>query len=244
MEPAEELAKIILIQKDYNKGEVFRSSGQFDMIMRQATGIAKAPFVVDYIKLLLESEKKIALFGFHHEVYNIWAEKLAQYNPVFYTGRENTRKKRLAFNNFVNGDSRVIVFSLRTSAGLDGVQKVCRTVVFGELDWSPGIHTQCIGRLDRPGQTKQVIALYLVTNNGSDPVMMDVLGLKRDQADGIVLNKKVAVDLKDLQVNENYIKKLANDMLLRRGYTEKTIQDMKDEWDKKNKKAEIILERN
>ena len=48
---------------------------------------------------------------------------------------------------------------------------VRRTVVSGELDWSPGVHEQCIGRVARDGQT--------------DPVVADVLGVKRGQIEGV-----------------------------------------------------------
>lgn len=34
---------------------------------------------------------------------------------------------------------------------VDGFQKVCRTVVFAELDWSPGGSEQCMGRVFRDG---------------------------------------------------------------------------------------------
>jgi SNF2 family DNA or RNA helicase len=57
--------------------------------------------------------------------------------------------------------------------------------VFGELDWSPGVHEQCIGRVHRDGQTEKVVAYYLVSDRGSDPVVADVLGLKRAQIEGV-----------------------------------------------------------
>jgi hypothetical protein len=57
--------------------------------------------------------------------------------------------------------------------------------VFGELDWSPQVHYQVIGRLRRPGQPDQVTAHYLHTNEGSDPVLLETLGIKSDQSRGI-----------------------------------------------------------
>jgi hypothetical protein len=44
--------------------------GDFDWKMRQATGIAKAPYVAEFVKLLLESEQKVVLFGWHRDVYD------------------------------------------------------------------------------------------------------------------------------------------------------------------------------
>ena len=78
------------------------------------------------------------------------------------------------------------MISLRAGAGLDGLQySGCRTIVFGELDWSPGVHEQNIGRVHRDGQPDPVVAYYLVADDGADPIMVETLGLKQDQVDGI-----------------------------------------------------------
>lgn len=74
----------------------------------------------------------------------------------------------------------------RMAEGIDGLQHRGSTVVFGELDWSPGIHEQCVGRVQREGQTRPVFAYYVVSQVGSDPVVADMLGLKQAQADGVL----------------------------------------------------------
>ena len=48
------------------------------------------------------------------------------------------------------------------------------------------MHEQVIGRLDREGQTEQVTAIYLNSEDGSDPPMVDLLGIKASQSTGIV----------------------------------------------------------
>lgn len=58
-------------------------------------------------------------------------------------------------------------------------------MVCGELDWSPAVHEQAIGRVHRDGQGDPVVAYFLVSDEGSDPVVLDVLGLKRGQLEGI-----------------------------------------------------------
>ncbi|MDI7181059.1 hypothetical protein QMO16_29155, partial [Klebsiella pneumoniae] len=68
------------------RGEKMRAAGEFDQLVRQATGVAKAPYVAEFVRLLLESGQQVLLFGWHREVYSIWREKLADYNPVMYTG--------------------------------------------------------------------------------------------------------------------------------------------------------------
>ena len=62
---------------------------------------------------------------------------------------------------------------------------MCSVGVYGELDWSPGVHEQVEGRLHREGQIAPALFYYLHTNEGSDPVMLDVLGVKEGQSHGI-----------------------------------------------------------
>ncbi len=98
----------------------------------------------------------------------------------------STSQKNAAAEAFMSGKTDLLVISLRSGAGLDGLQARCCTVVFGELDWSPGVHHQVIGRLDREGQTRPVTALLLVAEDGSDPPMMEVLGLKASEAHQVI----------------------------------------------------------
>ena len=55
---------------------------------------------------------------------------------------------------FISGKTKVFVMSLRTGAGLDGLQEKCSTIVHEELDWSPGVHEQCRGRYFRDGRQR------------------------------------------------------------------------------------------
>ncbi|MBE0508592.1 MAG: hypothetical protein IBX50_18055 [Marinospirillum sp.] len=104
--------------------------------------------------------------------------------------------------------------SLRSGAGVDGLQHVCSTVVFGELDFTPGVHLQCIGRVDRDDQPDPVYVFYALVNYGSDPVILDVLGLKDDQAHGI---QNPGKRKSDRQTDGDRIKKMATAWLHSRG---------------------------
>lgn len=166
--------------------EAGRAARELDLKMRQLTGIAKARSVAAYVRLLLRDCPRVLLTGWHREVYSIWERELAEFAPVLYTGSETAAGKSRSVEAFTNGESRVMMISLRSGVGLDGLQHHCQDVVFGELDWSPQVHYQIIGRLRRPGQREQVTAHYLHTNGGSDPVLLETLGVKADQGRGIV----------------------------------------------------------
>lgn len=178
----------LLVSREASREELFQLSGEFEWQMRRATGVAKAPFVAEFAKSILETGEQIVLFGWHHDVYDIWRERLEEFNPIFYTGKESPAKKLLAKQAFLDGTSRVLVMSLRSGAGLDGLQTASHIAIFGELDWSPTMHDQCIGRLRRDGMNEEepVVAYYLISENGSDPMVADVLNVKRGQSEPFI----------------------------------------------------------
>ncbi len=212
-----ELAKIILDRAGGSSQDRWEASGQFDMLMRQATGIAKAPYVADFVKMLVESDQKVLLYGWHREVYTIWENKFgfADIKSVFFTGKETPKQKHAAKEAFVNGEAQVMIMSLRAGQGVDGLQHVCNTVVFGELDWSPGVMEQCTGRLFRDGQKNNVSSYYLIADDGADPIIADVLGVKREQGEGIRNPDHPVVERLSPDRVKN-LKSLAEDFLKRR----------------------------
>ena len=183
LDVAARLARKTLTGAFTERGQAAR---EFDLMLRMATGVSKAKFVADYVRILLEAGERVLLAGWHRDVYEIWLKELADYKPVMYTGSESATQKEAAKRAMLTGDSNLMVISLRSGVGLDGLQKVCSTVVFGELDWSPQVHDQVIGRIDRDGQEEEVTSIFLVSDGGSDPPMVDLLGLKGEQARGIV----------------------------------------------------------
>lgn len=177
------LAQRVLSGSFMERGQAAR---ELDMMARHETGVAKAAGVAELIRMLVESGLKVLAAGWHRDVYDAWMAALADLKPMLYTGSESAAAKRRTKNAFINGDCPLVFMSLRSGAGVDGLQQVCHTAVIGEFDWSPQVHKQFIGRLRRPGQAEQVDAIYAHTNGGSDPVLVEMLGLKASQSAGIV----------------------------------------------------------
>jgi SNF2 family DNA or RNA helicase len=159
---------------------------ELELLMRQTTGVAKAAGIAQYAKRLLEAGVPLLLVGWHRDVYEIWLKELTNHCPAMYTGSESDIQKTESVRRFVQGETNVFILSLRSGAGLDGLQYRCSTILFGELDWSPKVHEQIIGRLNREGQKEKITVVYLNSEEGSDPVMLDVLGVKQSQSDKII----------------------------------------------------------
>lgn len=181
---AQELAALILAPET-KPDRRFTTGGELDWRMRRATGLAKAPFVAAFVRMLLESERKVLLAGWHRDVYDVWNEIFtkADVGSVMYTGSESPAAKEKAKKMFVEYDwCRVMMMSLRSGVGIDGIERSgCRVAVFGELDWSPGVHTQLLGRLNRGDHRDPVLGYYVTCDFGSDPIILETQGVKRGQ---------------------------------------------------------------
>lgn len=174
----------------------------------------------DYFGFELDGDHLFLLDDFTvvHNCYDIWLERLKEFNPLLYTGTESAAAKAAAFEQFVAGDCRVLIMSLRSGAGLDGLQNVSSTLVFGELDWSPGVHRQAIGRLGRPGQTRGVLAYFCVTNDGSDPVILDTLSIKQMESDRLIEPElQGTAAAVEERTSAQHIKRLAASLIERAG---------------------------
>ncbi len=151
---------------------------------RQATGVAKAPYVCQFVRALLESGEAVLLFAHHHDVMDVYREELKAFSPGFITGRETGAAKDRALERFMTGKTNLCCVSLRAASGLNLQRATC--VVFGELDWSPAVHSQAEDRAHRIGQEDSLLCYYLVSPQGSDAVMQEALGLKVSQFVGLM----------------------------------------------------------
>ena len=156
---------------------------------RQATGCAKAPYVAAFVRSLLDGGEKVLLFAHHHRVMDMYKKEFKGRRPVFITGRESEAQKDAALNAFMQGKTDLCVISLRSASGLNLQRATC--VVFGELDWSPAVHSQAEDRAHRIGQEDSLLCYYLVSPRGSDQEMQQALGLKVSQFTGIMGDKPV-----------------------------------------------------
>lgn len=176
-----------------------RTARMIETETRKATGIAKSPYVAEFVLSLLDAGERVVVYAHHHDVHDEIVDRIERrdrsshkadgYRPVRISGRESTQEKADAIRKFSEGESRVAVVALRTAAGIDGLQRNGTCVVFAELDWSPAIHSQCEDRLQRIGVDESIESLlcyYLVSSAGSDESMQSALGLKVGQFVGLM----------------------------------------------------------
>lgn len=174
------------------KGDVstiFQNHRELDWRLRQATGIAKARSVAEFVRMLVSSGETVLMAGWHRAFWDIIEKELKDLGIAFVTGEESAQQKNDSIEKFKRGEVKILGTSLRSIAGVDGLQYCCSCVVIGELDWSYKPIEQIITRVDRPGQNENVSVYFLVVDSGSDPFILETLDVKEGQSSGILDGK-------------------------------------------------------
>lgn len=141
---------------------------------RMAAGMAKVPYIVEFVNEMMENEEPVVIFCHHLSVHAALKEKLAEFKPVEIIGGQSEMQRQLAIDQFQEGKTRLMVAGLR--AGNVGISLTKASyVIFAELDWSPAIHRQAEDRLHRIGQKKTVFAYYLEGKGTLDEKIVGVL---------------------------------------------------------------------
>ena len=180
---------------------------------RQATGLAKAPYVAQFVRALIEGGEKVLLFAHHHQVMDLYQKELKAFSPAFITGRETSAQKDRSVERFMSGRTDLCCISLRAASGLNLQRASC--VVFGELDWSPAVHSQAEDRAHRMGQTDSILCYYLVAKGGSDQDVQDALGLKVSQFVALMGDQPQAQETlnENTQYAQQYVERLIQRLL-------------------------------
>lgn len=175
-EMAKENAAYEAVYKDKVKSlkeAKFKSFGELSRL-RKEMGVKKLPYVVEYVKEILENSEdplsKVVIFGHHTEVLEKLYEAMKKYTPVIITGKTNESDRQKAITLFKDKNKcRVFIGSMGAAGtGVDGLQNNCNTVVFAELDWTPSLVEQAEARLARIGQTLPVFVYHIVADGSID----------------------------------------------------------------------------
>ncbi|MFA5378051.1 MAG: DEAD/DEAH box helicase [Dehalococcoidia bacterium] len=141
---------------------------------RMSAGMAKVPYVVEFVKEMMENEEPLVIFCHHLSVHETLQQKLSEFKPVKIIGGQTELDRQFSIDSFQEGKTKLLIAGLR--AGNVGISLTkANYVVFAELDWSPAIHRQAEDRLHRIGQKNAVFAYYLEGKGTLDEKIVGVL---------------------------------------------------------------------
>ena len=154
-------------------GADFEILGQVSTV-RLEMGVAMAPQVVHYLKMLLEGgERKLLVFTWHKEVTDLLRRELAPWGVAWSDGRNTSQKDWMVQQFIRNPEIDVLIGNILTlGTGTDGIQHAANHCLFAEPDWVPGNNHQAVSRLARMGQQSRVLAdFFLVEDSMAERVL-------------------------------------------------------------------------
>lgn len=138
---------------------------------RLELGLAKVPFVIEFIDEVLAEDplRKVIVFGHHESV--MFALKAHWPKAAMIIGSTPGYKRQAEVDRFQTDPScRVILGNDAMKEGLN--LQAAEQVIFVEGSWVPGNLAQKIARAARMGQTKSVLVTHLVWEGSLDSRMI------------------------------------------------------------------------
>jgi SWI/SNF-related matrix-associated actin-dependent regulator 1 of chromatin subfamily A len=138
---------------------------------RHETALAKLPLCLKYLDELRASGlKNVVVFAHHEDVLKRTKEHLGDDAVLLYGGTSD-KNREAGVKRFVSGGAWAFLAQMRVGgAGLNLTN--CKTGVFFEIDWNPGVLTQCEDRMCRIGQTEMVHIIHLILGGTLDANMV------------------------------------------------------------------------
>ena len=152
--------------------------------IRHQTAVAKLPQFNEYMAEILDTEKKIIVFGHHKDVIAGIQKYLDSkgIKHVTVDGSTSPNKKQASIDAFqTDPTTRVFIGNIR-AAGVSITLTEASQVLFAEQDWTPGKMDQASKRAHRIGQKNKVIVHNVVFDNTLDANMAHIIATKRSVA--------------------------------------------------------------
>jgi SWI/SNF-related matrix-associated actin-dependent regulator of chromatin subfamily A-like protein 1 len=168
--------------------------------VRHEVALAKLPLCIKYIdEILAAGTQNLVVFAHHRDVLEALAEKYAADCVVVHGGTpsKGPKSREEAVKAFQEGRKKIFIGQTR-AAGVGITLTAADTVVFVEVDWVPGVVTQCEDRLCRIGQKKMVHVIHTVLGGTMEVNMIQKLIKKQDVIDK-ALDKMPEIKLKQVR---------------------------------------------
>lgn len=155
--------------------------------LRTGLGLAKAPFVAEYVRELIEGGSgKVIIGAWHHPVINAIAAELADLGVVIVSGEHSATARQASVDAFqAEGGPQVFIGQI-AAAGVGLTLTRSSTVVMAEEPWTPAEVTQFEDRAHRIGQHDTVNVHHLVIAGSMEAHMVKVIVAKQEIADRVL----------------------------------------------------------
>lgn len=150
--------------------------------LRHQTAVKKIPYLIEHIREAVEASGKVIVFAHHADVLAALKKEFGE-AAVVITGQTSIQDRQAAVDAF-QADPKVTVFLGNIiAAGVGLTLTASSHVIFGELDWRPGMVTQAEDRAHRIGQKNSVLVQHIVFEGSIDAEMAKRIVAKQEVID-------------------------------------------------------------
>jgi len=173
--------------------------------IRKELAIKKIPQALSFIEDILDNEEKIVVFYHHHEVGDAIKAKFGDIVTGF-DGRLVDKEERINRVDKFQNDPNIKIFAGSIGAAGVGITLTsAATVIFVELDWTPGKMSQAEDRLDRIGQVNLVLVIHLVFEESLDCKIAKTIISKQE-----IIEKALDVNVDNTSIGTSVLSDVKN----------------------------------
>lgn len=127
------------------------------------------------------ANKAVIFVNFQHTAGNL---EVCLPNAATYHGGMHGDDRERSLDRFITGDAQFLIGTYEAMGeGIDGLQHAAHHVVLYDQHWLPEAERQAIRRLQRDGQTKQVVVHRLTATDTIDELIAKSRAAKKEVAD-------------------------------------------------------------
>lgn len=191
------------METKYGEDAALRASGAVSLtklgVLKRIAAQGKLASVQSWMDTFLETtDEKIVLFCYHRKVMEELKKRFP--NAAYIYGGMSSKERENQKNKFKNNPKcRVFLGQIKAAGvGLDGLQRVCSTVMFIELGWNFSEHEQAEDRVLRVGQeSERVMVYYMVAKRSIEQKIIQLIMSKYD-----ICNRILDGGLRELDIFE------------------------------------------
>ena len=159
--------------------------------LKRLAGILKLQYTLEWIdEFLEENDGKLIVFGVHQAVLEAIYEKY-KHIAVLVDGGVTGHKRQQMFDTFTHNPKIRLFIGNINAAGVGWNGTAASTVVFAEIAWTPGEHTQAEDRIHRIGQEHGAMIYYLVAKQTIEEDLIQIIQEKQKVLDAALDGGKV-----------------------------------------------------
>ncbi len=163
--------------------------------LKRLTAKEKMPHLIQWIDTYLEgTEDKLAVYGIHKSIVRGLYQRY-QRQAVCIDGDTQQERRHGIVAKFQT-DPRCRLFFGNIVAAGTGIGLVAAPhLLFAELDWVPGNHTQVEDRIHRIGQTRHTEITYFIAKDTIEEKLCSIIQQKQEIVSAVLDGKRVRDDL-------------------------------------------------